>query len=75
MNAMQDCGWMPMMGFGFGMVLFSGVLIVGALLLGKWLLEQRHGPSESALDILRKRYAGGEIDKQEFETRRRDLVA
>ena len=40
----------------------------------RWLLGQgRPGARDEALEILRQRYARGEIDKQEFDTRRRHL--
>ena len=36
--------------------------------------EQVHTRPESAIDILKKRYARGEINKQEYEEKKRDLV-
>ncbi len=76
MDQFADCGWMPMMGFGLlSMVLFWAVLIFGVLLIGRWLMGQGFGHREdSALEILKKRYARGEINKQEFEERKRDLL-
>ena len=77
MERMTDCGWMPMLGFGMlFMALFWVALIVGVVLVVRWLMGQGGAPREdSALDILKKRYARGEINKQEFEERKRDLLA
>ena len=74
------------MGFGFGgwilMILFWALLIAAIALLIKWLIGSRPGAdgestsgrrSNRALDILRERYARGEIDHEEFEERRRRL--
>jgi len=36
--------------------------------------DQQIGASESALDILDKRYASGEINKEEYEERKRALI-
>ena len=77
-----EWGWgmHPMMwgawGFGmmFMMVLFWVLVIIGIVLAIRWLTNQRREkPSDSALEILRQRYARGEIDKEEFEAKKRDL--
>jgi putative membrane protein len=77
MDRLTDCGWMPMMGVGFlGMVLFWAVLVGGLLFVGRWLWGQgTESRADSALDILKKRYARGEITKQEFEDMKRDILA
>jgi putative membrane protein len=49
-------------------------VIAGVVFGARWLVRQgRDGQPDRALDILRERYARGEINKEEFEARRRDL--
>ena len=57
------------------MLVFWGAVIVGVVLGIRWLVSQgkEPRPADSALDILRQRYARGDINKEEFETRKRDL--
>jgi putative membrane protein len=56
------------------MLLFWGLVIAGAVLGIRWLVRQgRDERSDRALDVLRERYARGEIDKDEFDAKRRDL--
>ena len=66
-------------GMGIGMLLFWGVIIFGIVLLvrgvGGSAGSGRGERDKSALDILRERYARGEIDKTEFEQKRDDLRA
>jgi putative membrane protein len=77
-----DWGWgmHPMMGgfWGVGMMfmmLLFWVLIIAAIVFGvRWLVsEGKERRSDSALEILRQRYARGEINKEEFEAKKRDL--
>jgi len=74
------CGTHPMMwgAWGFGMMIMMilfWVLIIVAVVLGiRWLMSQgRESRSDSALEILRQRYARGEINKEEFEVKKKDL--
>jgi putative membrane protein len=56
------------------MLVFWGLVIAGLVLGVRWLAGQGRGaPRDEALEILRQRYARGEIGKEEFETRKRDL--
>lgn len=62
-------------GFGFGgvfMILWWVLIIAGIVALVKWLSTSSGGGK--ALDILKERYARGEIDEQEFQKRKRDLI-
>jgi putative membrane protein len=53
------------------------LLVLVALGAAVWWLvrRERPAPRDPALDALRERYARGEITRDEFETRRRDLAA
>jgi putative membrane protein len=57
-----------------GIVLW-GVVIAGVVLGIRWLVSLgRPARSDTVLEILHQRYARGEIDKQEFEAKTRDLT-
>jgi putative membrane protein len=57
------------------MLLFWALVIVGVVLGIRWLLSQgKESQSDSALEILRQRYARGEVNKEEFEARKKDLL-
>ena len=73
MDMMMQGGMSVMMILG---ALFWLVVLV-ALGAGVWWLIRRERPTprDPALDALRERYARGEITREEFETRRRDLAA
>ncbi len=76
-------GW----GSGWGLGMVHGVLwwvlvVLGIVVLARMLGRgsssapmpmQQGAPPETALDILKKRYANGEIGKAEFEEKKRDL--
>jgi putative membrane protein len=52
------------------------ILAVGIVVLVRLLRREPSAggpPAETALDILKKRYARGEIGKEEFEQKKRDI--
>jgi putative membrane protein len=62
-------------GMGFLMMLFWAVVLIALVLLISAVFSGRRPSShtESALEILQKRYARGEIEKDRFDAMRRDL--
>lgn len=72
---------MYMWGFGWlGMILFWIAFIVVIVLVIKWLFQQGKtdtrppAQEESVLEILKKRYVKGEINKEEFEQKKKDIL-
>lgn len=70
----------PWMFFGpLMMIIFIAAIVVGVVFMVRWLGGWDRGtarppaPGNTPLDILKERFARGEIDKDEFEERRRLL--
>ncbi len=69
-------GWMFLMPVFF--ILFWGLVIWGIVALVRGLSRSGGSDSassrpDSALEVLKKRYARGEIDKKEYEEKKKDL--
>ena len=84
-QAPYEWGWRmhPMWGWGWGigmmamMLLFWGVIVLACITGIRWFVNQtkqsKQPPADSAMEILRERFARGEIDKDEFEAKKKEL--
>jgi putative membrane protein len=66
-------GWMAA---GWIMMLAFWVLVIaGAVVAVRWSEHpRRRRPPETPLEILRRRYAAGELTKEQFESMKRDVA-
>jgi putative membrane protein len=68
-------------GYGFGwvfMLLWLVLIVWGIGMLVRWLdgrASNRPLGNKSAMDILKERYARGELKREEFEQMKRDIEA
>lgn len=72
-----DRGWMWGLGMGLGglmMLLFWGVVIIGIVLLVRQVGRTgSESPREAPIEVLKRRYASGEITREQFEQTKQDL--
>jgi putative membrane protein len=65
-------------GWGGGIMMILWMILIVALIYWVVRAARRGGNQlfqpESAIEILKKRYARGEISKEEFEERKKDLL-
>jgi len=76
------CNGASFFGFGQGFfgwifpLLFWGLIIYGIISIVRGLMHRNQSSkSDRPLDILRKRYASGEINEQEFSKMKSDLAS
>ncbi len=65
-------------GFGGGWMMIFWVILTIAIVLGLFQMfrttaQSNNAKQESALELLKRRYANGEISKEEFEEKKKDL--
>jgi putative membrane protein len=70
-----DNGMMGWFGGVYMVLMVAGLIALSILLVrGLWTTERRTGP-DTATEVMRRRYAAGEISQQEFEQMRQVLAA
>ena len=84
-QAPYEWGWRmhPMSGWGWGigmmgmMLMFWGVVIFAGVIGIRWFVNQtkqtKQPRADSAMAILRERFARGEIEKDEFVAKKKEL--
>lgn len=65
-------GWSGM-SWAWALLLYSGLVILIALSV-RWLVKIKNKPEKSLLDIVKERYAKGELSKEHFDEIRNELT-
>jgi putative membrane protein len=76
-SPMGNWGHMMTYGYGGGFMWLIVLVLVGIVIYFLFQVSKSKGSDgsiiETPLDILKKRYAKGEIDKEEFDRKKKDL--
>ena len=76
-SPMGNWGHMMTYGYGGGFMWLIVLVLVGVVIYFMLQVSKSKGSAgpiiETPLDILKKRYAKGEIDKEEFDRKKKDL--
>jgi putative membrane protein len=73
----MDMGNFGFFGGGIFILLFWILIIAGIVFLVKYMADSgrdNKGESDRAIEILKERYAKGEISKEEFEQKKKELM-
>ena len=69
-------GWGHMSGWGWGMMVLGWLFMTLVVVLVVWLIWSTARPSRrNAIELLYERYARGELARDEYLERRKDLGA
>ena len=70
-----QAGWSSPFGF-FGWIVWRALIVIAVVALIRWIANRFGGGvgEKTALDILKERYVRGEIDKKEFEERKKSIT-
>ncbi len=75
---LQFCGGICLLIPLILMIAFTSAVIIGIVYFVKWVVsagkKREMQTEEKALDILKKRYARGEISKEDFERMKQDIM-
>lgn len=69
--------WLGMIGMALQLIFWIVLFVIGVRLFKNYSLRppaDGHTPGKDPLDILRERYARGEIDTEEYQLRRQNLL-
>ena len=68
-------GMMGMAGIGMHLIFWIGIILLGIYIFRHTVSHNHTGGQSkySGMDILRERYARGEIDSTEYQSRKKDL--
>jgi putative membrane protein len=74
-HAYSSGGWWMVLMMLLALILFWGIVIGGVVLVVRLILSLGKGKASDPMEILKQRYARGEIQKDEFEQKKKDILS